>query len=459
MGILWNGSKPSNILWSTGMNYVERNLGPINTWTIPSTTTDVVSYSGTNTISLNGKGGHYETCYKSFTVSKSGSYTISYDYDLPNINFYGNSDSNYMHFGIYITTTQPPGGNMSSYASYTSGNCNGTDICGPSSQYNTPGTGHISFNYTLTAGTTYYLWIPMMNLADGVQTYLTFTNLNVKSVEQYYNTVEPELWLNGDKIWPDIDPLVASFYFLTYFYKNPDGTIRTYQSGNRVDVTPTANMSTYKSKTASYGTGTLNYASSTSRSSSGYTTTYSLTPAQQNYWRTGAVQYEYIFNFTSWAECGNIIPLSSFLYMHILDWQSGRFEFLVYCNNPNYSQSSISRRDNKWNTFTNYEWISFQSNKSNWSAGTYHLVCTLDLVNKKTLFWINGVLQGVVVWKDTFINNRKNELATKTTLNLNTANLASTVWISQLGIRPAVWTAEQNYTPLSKPYLSTEEYY
>lgn len=209
MGILWNGSKPSNILWSTGMNYVERNLGPINTWTIPSTTTDVVSYSGTNTISLNGKGGHYETCYKSFTVSKSGSYTISYDYDLPTINFYG-TGSNHMHFGIYITTNQPPGGDMSTWSDYSTGNCNGTDICGPSSQYNTPGTGHISFNYTLTAGTTYYLWIPMMNLADGVQTYLTFTNLNVKSVEQYANIVEPTLLYNQEQVWPVIYHVTTS---------------------------------------------------------------------------------------------------------------------------------------------------------------------------------------------------------------------------------------------------------
>lgn len=157
------------------------DLGPINTWIIPSTTTDVVSYSGTNTISLNGKGGHYEICYKPFTVSDSGSYTISYDYNLPTINFYG-TGSSHMHFGIYITTNQPPGGDMNTYSDYSTGNCNGTDICGPSSQYNTPGTGHISFNYTLTAGTTYYLWVPMMNLADGVQTYLTFTNIRCTAV-------------------------------------------------------------------------------------------------------------------------------------------------------------------------------------------------------------------------------------------------------------------------------------
>lgn len=258
---------------------------------------------------------------------------------------------------------------------------------------------------------------------------------------------------------PEHDPIVDTFYFLTYFYKNTDGTIRSYQSGNRVDVTPTCDMSLYKNKTETYGDGNLNYASSTTRSSSGYTTSYSLTSAQQNYWQTGAVQYEYIFNYTTWAESSTIIPLESFMYTHKLDWQSSRFEFLIHCNNPKYSQSSFSSRDNRWSTFSNYEWVSFQSNKSNWSAGTYHLVCTFDIANKKTLFWINGILQGVVYWKDTFITNRINELATNSTLALNTANLASTVWISQLGIRPAVWTEEQNYTPLTKPYLSVDEYY
>ena len=156
--------------------HAEQNLGPINTWTIPSTTTDVVSYSSEDTISLNGKGGHYETCYKSFTVKRSGQYTISYDYNLPTVNFYG-TNADHMYFGIFITTNEPPGGDMPTYSAYSTGNCNGYVICGPSSQNNSPGVGSASFTYNLTAGVTYYLWVPMMNLADGVQTYLTFTNL------------------------------------------------------------------------------------------------------------------------------------------------------------------------------------------------------------------------------------------------------------------------------------------
>ena len=156
--------------------YNSENLGPINTWTIPSTTTDVVSYSSQDTIRLNGKGGHYEICYKSFTVAKTGTYTISYDYNLPTVNFYG-TGSDYMYFGIFITTNAPPGGDMATWSAYSTGNCNGYVICGPSSQNNSPGEGHAQFNYNLTAGTTYYLWVPMMNLADGVETFLTFTNL------------------------------------------------------------------------------------------------------------------------------------------------------------------------------------------------------------------------------------------------------------------------------------------
>lgn len=267
------------------------------------------------------------------------------------------------------------------------------------------------------------------------------------------------VWGCGHKE-PSHDPIVDTFYFLTYFYKNPDGTIRSYQSGERVDITPTANMSTYKSKAESFGTGELNYASSTSRNDSGYTTSYSLTPAQRTYWKTGAVQYEYIFNFTSWAASGNIIPLSSFLKMLILDWQGSRFEFLNLTRGEmNYASSSVVSKDSKWRTFTNYEWVSFQSSSSNWSPGTYHLVCTLDIPNKKLLFWINGILQGVVVWKDQFINNRIAELDSGATLSVNTSNLASTVWLSQFGVREAVWTEEQNYTMPAKPYLSTEEYY
>lgn len=259
---------------------------------------------------------------------------------------------------------------------------------------------------------------------------------------------------------PTHDPIVDTFYFLTYFYKNPDGTIRSYQSGNRVDITPTANMSTYKSKAESFGTGELNYASSTSRSDSGFTTSYSLTPAQRTSWKTGAVQYEYIFNFTSWAASGNIIPLSSFLKMLILDWQYSRFEFLNLTRGEmNYASSSVVSRDSKWRTFTNYEWVSFQSNSSNWTPGTYHLVCTLDIPNKKLLFWINGILQGVVVWKDQFINNRISELDSGATLSVNTANLASTVWLSQFGVREAIWREEKNYDPIVKPYLSVNEYY
>ena len=260
---------------------------------------------------------------------------------------------------------------------------------------------------------------------------------------------------------PTHDPIVDTFYFLTYFYKNPDGTIRSYQSGERVDVTPTANMSTYKSKTESFGTGELNYASSTSRSDSGFTTSYSLTPAQRASWKTGAVQYEYIFNFTSWAASGTIIPLQSFMGMHKLDWQDSRFEILNLTRGEmNYASNSMSSRDSKWGTFRNYEWNSFQSSSSNWSPGTYHLVCTLDLVNKKTLFWINGVLQGVVYWKDNYINNYKlPELNNTVTAALNTANLASTVWLSQFGVREAVWREEKNYDPIVKPYLSVNEYY
>ena len=59
-----------------------------------------------------------------------------------------------------------------------------------------------------------------------------------------------------------------------------------------------------------------------------------------------------------------------------------------------------------------------------------------------------------------YINNYKlPELNNTVTAALNTANLASTVWLSQFGVREAVWTEEKNYDPIVKPYLSVNEYY
>ena len=160
------------------------DLDKINSWTIPDTCQDVVSFSGDDTVVVSGKGGHYEVCYKPFVCNKTGLYKISYDYDIPVLNFYG-TNKDYQHFGVFITTQIPPGGNMSTYPLPVEGNCNGTHIVVPGTQNNTPNTGSIEYEYRLQAGQTYYLWLPFMNCEDGVQRFFTFSNIKCEEQIEY----------------------------------------------------------------------------------------------------------------------------------------------------------------------------------------------------------------------------------------------------------------------------------
>lgn len=160
------------------------NLDKIKSWIIPDTCQDVVSFSGNDTVVVSGKGGHYEVCYKPFVCNKTGLYKISYDYDIPVLNFYGTA-INYQHFGIFITQNEPPGGNMSTYPLPVQGNCNGTHIVVPGTQNNTPNTGSIEYEYRLQAGQTYYLWLPFMNCEDGVQRFFTFSNIKCEEQIEY----------------------------------------------------------------------------------------------------------------------------------------------------------------------------------------------------------------------------------------------------------------------------------
>lgn len=154
------------------------NLGPINTWTIPSTTTDCISYPTQDTVRLYGKSGHYEVIYKAFTVEKTGLYEVTYDYDIQTLNFYG-TDRMHQYFGLFITTNAIPGGDMQAYTSLVGGNCIGQTIVNPGTQNNSPGSGSIRYQIQLTAGTTYYAWLPFANLVNGVETFYEFTNMKV----------------------------------------------------------------------------------------------------------------------------------------------------------------------------------------------------------------------------------------------------------------------------------------
>lgn len=160
------------------------DLGPFNTWTIPPRCTDCLTYFGDNTVRLYGKGGYEEVIDRSLTVDESGTYKISYDYDIPVIKYYSMYESDVMHFGIYISTVQPPqiGGDLYQYARYSRGNCNGADIVGNSAQTQYPGSGHIEYEYTLSANTTYWLWLPFGNCEDNMEMFFTFKNIRLTKV-------------------------------------------------------------------------------------------------------------------------------------------------------------------------------------------------------------------------------------------------------------------------------------
>ena len=158
---------------------------PLSNWTIVNTNT--LSING-DTITQLGVGGWYESMFVSFTVPETGSYKISYDYNITNAKV-GNHGT--YGFGLWLTTNNPNVTGDSQYNFYmntdnhTGGNIGsqGEDISGKS--------GNISFTTTLNAGTTYYLWYPGAALDDGTTYTLSFTNLCVYNnpIQYIYNNI------------------------------------------------------------------------------------------------------------------------------------------------------------------------------------------------------------------------------------------------------------------------------
>lgn len=158
---------------------------PLSNWTIVNTNT--LSING-DTVTQLGVGGWYESMFVSFTVPETGSYKISYDYNITNAKV-GNHGT--YGFGLWLTTNNPNVTGDAQYNFYmdnnnhTGGNIGsqGEDISGKS--------GNISFTTTLNAGTTYYLWYPGAALDDGTTYTLSFTNLCVYNnpIQYIYNNI------------------------------------------------------------------------------------------------------------------------------------------------------------------------------------------------------------------------------------------------------------------------------
>jgi hypothetical protein len=137
-----------------------------------------------DTITQLGVGGWYESMFVSFTIPISGSYKISYDYNITKAKV-GNHGT--YGFGLWLTTNNP---NVTGDAQYNFYNnvANRTGaLIGAQNEDLTGKQGKVSFNVDLIAGTTYYLWYPGAALDDGTTYTLTFTNINLYNNPIQYN--------------------------------------------------------------------------------------------------------------------------------------------------------------------------------------------------------------------------------------------------------------------------------
>ena len=195
---------------------------PLSNWTIVNTNT--LSING-DTVTQLGVGGWYESMFVSFTVPETGSYKISYDYNITKAKV-GNHGT--YGFGLWLTTNNPNVTGDAQYNFYmdsnnhTGGNIGskGEDISGKS--------GTISFITTLNAGTTYYLWYPGAALDDGTTYTLSFTNLCV-----YNNPIQ--YTYNNTLSYPSWNGFLA---FDTTPVQVPRNVILTQQTGGTITANP-----------------------------------------------------------------------------------------------------------------------------------------------------------------------------------------------------------------------------
>lgn len=220
---------------------------PLSSWTIVNTNT--LSVSG-NTVTQLGVGGWYESMYMSFTVPTSGSYTISYDYDIASGVVGGHGTYG---FGLWLTTNNPNVSGDPQYQFYAnSANRNGSIIAGAST--NMAGMkGNITFTASLTANTTYYLWYPGAALDDGTTYTLTFKNIAIYNDPIQYRYIERSVKYNDRRLFYAQPPSSAVLYENSNTYTTGEGLFVTGQlSSSKNIIAMTFNLSTSASNVDSY---------------------------------------------------------------------------------------------------------------------------------------------------------------------------------------------------------------
>jgi hypothetical protein len=148
----------------------------LNTWTIHNTET--ITIKGGRLIQL-GIGGWHENAYKSFTVPETGTYRVLYDYKIVNAKC-GNHGTH--GYGLWFTQNSPAVDGTAQSSFYeNSANRTGTAILAKG-ETGTNKTGHVSYNITCNAGTTYYLWHPGAALDDGTTYNIDLINIRIIKV-------------------------------------------------------------------------------------------------------------------------------------------------------------------------------------------------------------------------------------------------------------------------------------
>lgn len=161
-----------------GLNRKENSVIPLdfNTWTVVNTNT--ITIKGGRLVQL-GVGGWHENCYTSFTVPTSGTYEVSYDYNILNAKC-GNHGT--YGYGIWFTSNSPNVDDSAQFNFYNnSANRTGTVILAQN-ETGSNKTGHVSYTVNCNAGTTYYLWLPGAALDDGTTYNLDFINIKLRKL-------------------------------------------------------------------------------------------------------------------------------------------------------------------------------------------------------------------------------------------------------------------------------------
>lgn len=173
-----NNYKCRPVAWVEGLYRKNKNVIPLdfNTWTIVNTNT--ITIKGGRLVQL-GIGGWHENAYKAFTVPESGTYKVSLDYKVINAKC-GNHGT--FGYGIWFTPNSPAVDDTAQYNFYANAaNRTGTVILAKG-ETGTNKTGHVEYNITCNAGTTYYLWHPGAALDDGTTYNIDLINIKLTKV-------------------------------------------------------------------------------------------------------------------------------------------------------------------------------------------------------------------------------------------------------------------------------------